>query len=187
MDQWCRRRQLIGSRPSKKWLWARGYWRETLPCSSRWQMGKITVASSIRYTSMSFKFLSRSNNIIEQFKIARRRRRGKRHLKLKRDHDPNLLWRYLLLSHLGFSKRPKLSSTECKTNFAIVKLISWRFRRFLDLPRISGIIGSLHDLITWSTFGKHENSSLLKNFVSTSWKSILKLGNLRIFSRISQK
>ena len=42
-------------------------------------------------------------------------------------------------------------------------------------------------VITWSTFGKHENSSLLKNFVSTSWKSILKLGNLRIFSRISQK
>ena len=134
-----------------------------------------------------FKFLSRSNNIREQFKTPRRRRWRKRHFKLKRDHDPNLLWRYLLLSHLGFSKRPKLSSTECKTNFAIVKLISWRFRRFLDLPWISGIIGSLHDLITWSTFGKHENSSLLKNFVSTSWKSILKLGNLRIFSRISQK
>ena len=35
-------------------------------------------------------------------------------------------------------------------------------------------IGSLRDLITWSTFGKHENSSLLKNFVSISWKSILK-------------
>ena len=48
-------------------------------------------------------------------------------------------------------------------------------------------IGSLRDLITWSTFGKHENSSLLKNFVRTSWKSILKLGNLSIFSRISQK
>ena len=111
-----------------------------------------------------FKFLSRSNNIREQFKTPRRRRWRKRHFKLKRDHDPNLLWRYLLLSHLGFSKRPKLSSTECKTNFAIVKLISWRFRRFLDLPRISGIIGSLHDLITWSTFGKHENSSLLKIF-----------------------
>ena len=41
-------------------------------------------------------------------------------------------------------------------------------------------IGSLHDLITWSTFGKDENSSLLKNFVSTSWKSIRKIGNLRI-------
>ena len=41
-------------------------------------------------------------------------------------------------------------------------------------------------VITWSTFGKHENSSLLKNFVSTSWKSILKLGNLRIFSHTSQ-
>ena len=38
-------------------------------------------------------------------------------------------------------------------------------------------IGSLHDLITWSTFGKDENSSLLKNFVSTSWKSIRKIGN----------
>ena len=134
-----------------------------------------------------FKLLSRSNNIREQFKTPRRRRWRKRHFKLKRDHDPDLLWRYLLLSHLGLSKRPKLSSTECKTNFAIVKLISWRFRQFLDLPRISGIIGSLHDLITWSTFGKHENSSLLKNFVSRSWKSILKLGNLRIFSRISQK
>ena len=42
-------------------------------------------------------------------------------------------------------------------------------------------------VITWSTFGKQENSSLMKNFVCTSWKSILKLGNLRIFSRISQK
>ena len=48
-------------------------------------------------------------------------------------------------------------------------------------------IGSLHDLITWLTFGKRENSSLLKNFVSTNGKSILKIGNLRIFSRISQK
>ena len=48
------------------------------------------------------------------------------------------------------------------------------------------MIGSLHDLITWPTFGKHENSSLLKHFVSASWKSILKLGDLRIFSRISQ-
>ena len=48
-------------------------------------------------------------------------------------------------------------------------------------------IGSLRDLITWSTFGKHENSSFLKNFISTGWKSILKSGNLRIFSRISQK
>ena len=47
--------------------------------------------------------------------------------------------------------------------------------------------GSLHDLITWSTFGKHEYSSLLKNFASTSWKSISKLGNLIIFSPISQK
>ena len=45
-------------------------------------------------------------------------------------------------------------------------------------------IGSLHDLITWPTFDEHENSSLLKNFVRTSWKSILKLGDLRIFSRI---
>ena len=31
------------------------------------------------------------------------------------------------------------------------------------------------------------NSSLLKNFASTSWKSIFKIGNLSIFSRISQK
>ena len=45
----------------------------------------------------------------------------------------------------------------------------------------------LHDLITWPTVGKHENSSLLKTLVRTSWKSILKLGSLRIFSRISQK
>ena len=42
-------------------------------------MGKITVASSIRYTSMFFKFLSQSNNIREQFKIPRRRRWSKRH------------------------------------------------------------------------------------------------------------
>ena len=49
-------------------------------------------------------------------------------------------------------------------------------------------IGSLHDLITWSTFGKHKTSkSLLKNFVSTIWKSILKIGSLRIFNRISQR
>ena len=48
-------------------------------------------------------------------------------------------------------------------------------------------IGSLHDLVTWSAFGKHENSSLLKNSVSTSWKSILKFSNLRIFSPVSQK
>ena len=27
-------------------------------------------------------------------------------------------------------------------------------------------LGSLHDLITWSMFGKHENRSLLKNFVT---------------------
>ena len=43
---------------------------------------------------------------------------------------------------------------------------------------------SFYDLITWSTFGKHENSSLLKNSVNITWKSILKLGNLRIFSLI---
>ena len=42
----------------------------------------------------------------------------------------------------------------------------------------SDLTGSLHDLIPWSTFGKHENSSLLNNFSSTSWKNILKLGNL---------
>ena len=46
-------------------------------------------------------------------------------------------------------------------------------------------IGSLHALITWSTFGKHENSSLLKTFVSKIWKSVLKLSNLRSFSRAS--
>ena len=39
---------------------------------------------------------------------------------------------------------------------------------------------SFYDLITWSTFGKHENSSLLKNSVNITWKSILKLGNLRM-------
>ena len=44
--------------------------------------------------------------------------------------------------------------------------------------RLVIVLGSLHDLITWSTFGKHENNSLLKTFVSRSWKSILKLGNL---------
>ena len=48
------------------------------------------------------------------------------------------------------------------------------------------IIGSLHDLITWPTFGKHENSSILKNFVSTSWKSILKLGNMHFQPCISK-
>ena len=42
----------------------------------------------------------------------------------------------------------------------------------------SDLTGSLHDLIPWSTFGKHENSSLFNNFSSTSWKNILKLGNL---------
>ena len=55
------------------------------------------------------------------------------------------------------------------------------------LVKTTRIIGSLYDLITWSTFGKHENSSLLKNFVSTSWKSILKLISMRIFSCVSQK
>ena len=45
-------------------------------------------------------------------------------------------------------------------------------------------MGSLHDVINSD---KHKNSSLLENFVSTSRKSILKLGNLRIFSCISQK
>ena len=61
------------------------------------------------------------------------------------------------------------------------------FELFWVAWRWKPAIGSLHVLITWPTFGKHENSSLLKNFVSTSWKSILKLGNLRSFSRISQK
>ena len=42
-------------------------------------------------------------------------------------------------------------------------------------------------LVTWSTFCKQENNLLLKNFVSTSLKSILKLGNLYIFSHMSQK
>ena len=59
---------------------------------------------------------------------------------------------------------------------------------WVNLHPVDSLIGSLHDLIMWSTFSKHEYSTaLLKNFISTSWKSILKLGNLRIFSPISQK
>ena len=45
----------------------------------------------------------------------------------------------------------------------------------------------MHDLITWSNFEKYQNNSLLNNLVSPSWKCILKLGNLRSFSRIPQK
>ena len=36
------------------------------------------------------------------------------------------------------------------------------------------LIGLLHLLITWSTFVKDENSSLLENFVSRNWRNILK-------------
>ena len=57
----------------------------------------------------------------------------------------------------------------------------------LAILKAIGFFFFLHDLITWPTVGKHENSSLLKTLVTTSWKSILKLGSLRIFSRISQK
>ena len=57
----------------------------------------------------------------------------------------------------------------------------------LAILKAIGFFFFLHDLITWPTVGKHENSSLLKTLVRTSWKSILKLGSLRIFSRISQK
>ena len=48
------------------------------------------------------------------------------------------------------------------------------------------IMGLLYELIMWSTFGKHENSSLLKHFVSSSWKRALKLGNLYIFNCIER-
>ena len=47
-----------------------------------------------------------------------------------------------------------------------------------DAPVSYWPIGSLHDLITWSTFGKHENNSFLNNFSRTNWESILELGNL---------
>ena len=57
----------------------------------------------------------------------------------------------------------------------------------LAILKAIGFFFFLHDLITWPTVGKQENSSLLKTLVRTSWKSILKLGSLRIFSRISQK
>ena len=57
----------------------------------------------------------------------------------------------------------------------------------LAILKAIGFFFFLHDLITWPTVGKHENSSLLKTLVRTSWKSIWKLGSLRIFSRISQK
>ena len=57
----------------------------------------------------------------------------------------------------------------------------------LAILKAIGFFFFLHDLITWPTVGKHENSSLLKTLARTSWKSILKLGSLRIFSRISQK
>ena len=43
--------------------------------------------------------------------------------------------------------------------------------------------GSLHELITWSTFGKHENSSLLKN--NTSWKGILTWEFLAVYLKSS--
>ena len=56
--------------------------------------------------------------------------------------------------------------------------------QWINLHPVDSLIGSLHGLIMLSTFGKHENSAFWKNFISTSWKSILKLVNLRIFSPI---
>ena len=46
----------------------------------------------------------------------------------------------------------------------------------LRVPKLFSGIALLHYLILWSNFSKHKNSSLLKDFVSTSWKSLLKLG-----------
>ena len=83
----------------------------------------------------------------------------------------------------------KLTLNTAKTEFILIGSRQ-KLRTLSSPPELSidnFLIGSLHDLITWPTFGKHENSSLSKNFVRTSWKSILKLGNLRIFSRISLK
>ena len=39
--------------------------------------------------------------------------------------------------------------------------------------QIQANTGPLHYLIKWSTFGKHENSSLLKNFTSTSTSTFI--------------
>ena len=50
-----------------------------------------------------------------------------------------------------------------------------------------GVIGLLHYLIMWLAFCKQENSSLLKNFVSWNWKSILKLGLTCEFSAVYLK
>ena len=59
------------------------------------------------------------------------------------------------------------------------EIVLYQLQRFVDLY-LNALIdfesthykGSLHELITWSIFGKHEKGSLLKNFVSASWKSI---------------
>ena len=60
------------------------------------------------------------------------------------------------------------------------EIVLYQLQRFVDLYlnaltdfECTHYKGSLHELITWSTFGKHENGSLLKNFVSASWKSII--------------
>ena len=59
------------------------------------------------------------------------------------------------------------------------EIVLYQLQRYVDLYLNALIdfdlpitIGSLHELITWSTLSKHENSSLLKNVVSASWKSI---------------
>ena len=102
---------------------------------------------------------------------------------------------------------PSASTWKLQLNFIIITILLFKVqlkRSPIDLPTCRKrksrdfqnkwtekveirIIGLLHFLIMWSTFGKHENSSLLKNFVSPSWKSALKLSNLYIFNCISQK
>ena len=62
---------------------------------------------------------------------------------------------------------------------------SWGVDSFKQ--RNHSLIGILQQLVMWSTFCKHENSSLLEKFLNRNWKSKLKLSNLWIFSRISQK
>ena len=57
----------------------------------------------------------------------------------------------------------------------------------LTLQPLSGTIGLLQELVTWSTFFEHENSSLLNNCISRNRKSILILSNLWILSCIPQK
>ena len=59
------------------------------------------------------------------------------------------------------------------------EIVLYQLQRFVDIYLNALIdfdlpitIGSLHELMTWSTLSKHENSSLLKHFVSASLKSI---------------